>query len=345
MLIAKTRPMNAVLLTVAELCLCAAVAVAQYAGPTLTVPDRAAAAPTEAMQLSRLDATILPGDVIAITTLGAPELSSTTSIASGAITGGAGLAGGMRVSEQGNVFLPYLGAVQLAGLTTDQAAVLLRRNLKEGGFLADPQVTVQLVDSPTRVISVVGEVTRPAPVPAFGQLRLLDAISACGGFTPMASHTVQVIRTGIAAPITVELGSDPMHASQADIPLTAGDRLIVPKVGSIFVVGEVKTTLSFPASSNEPITVMRAITMAGGLKFSAALSQARIVRTNADNQRMEIPLDLKKLMHGQQQDQVLASNDILYVPSSALKATISAGGVGVMESVFYGAIYASSVLK
>jgi len=343
MLIARMRPMNAVLLTV--LGLCATAAVAQYAGPALTVPARAAGAQTEAMQPSHADATILPGDVIAIVTLGAAELSSTTQVASGAIAGSTGMAGGLRVSEQGAVLLPYLGAVQLAGLTTAQAAGLLRGKLKEGGYLADPQVTVQLVYSPTRVIPVVGEVVRPAPVPAYGQLRLLDAISSCGGFTVQASHTVQVSRAGLAAPITVELGADPMQASLADIPLMPGDRVIVPRVGSIFVVGEVKTPMAYPAYSNTPITVMRAIAMAGGLKYSAALSQSRIIRTTADHQRVEIRFDLKKLMHGQQPDPVLAADDILYIPANAFKATVAAGGVGVTESFFYGAIYASSVLK
>jgi polysaccharide export outer membrane protein len=317
---------------------------AQYAGPAVT-PATGADAPLAAMHISYVDAVIVPGDVISITTYGAPELTIAATTSTGSLTTTAGAVGGMKVGGLGEVTLPFLGTVKLAGMTPAQASAYLRKALLDGGFLADPQVIVGLVESPTRVITVLGEVARPSPVPAFGQLRLMDAISACGGFTPLASHTVTVHRRGVADPITVDLGVDPKAANLANIPLLPGDTVVVSKVGNIFVVGEVKTVSSFPAATNAPITVMRAIAMAGGLRYSAALSKARIIRTSADNQRIEIDLDLKKLMQGKQQDVALAANDILFVPANTFKAVVAAGGVGVAESLFYGATYAEATLK
>jgi polysaccharide export outer membrane protein len=316
---------------------------AQFAGPSVA-PTSTAGAPLSAMQIPYMDAVILPGDLISISAYGAPEMSvSPSSFVETA--GGGGAASGIKVGARGEVTLPFLGTVKLAGMTLPQASVFLRNALLEGGYLADPQVVVGVVESPTRVVTVLGEVAKPSTVPAFEQLRLMDAVSACGGLTPLASHIVTLHRRDQADPITVDLGVDPKTANLANIPLLPGDTLVVSKVGNIYVVGEVKSSTVFPASSNAPVTVMRAIAMAGGLRYSAALSKARIIRSTADNRRVDIQLDLKKLMHGKQQDVVLASDDILYIPANTFKAIVAAGGVGVAESLFYGATYAESTLK
>jgi len=322
-------------LAAAALSFGASATLAQYAGPAITSTSPAASAPDFAMNAEYGDFKILPGDIISIATVGIPEFSGTSSAT----------VPGLKVGPKGQVELPYLGSVMFAGLTPSEAAVYLSRALKERGILVDPQVSVALMDSPTRVITMIGEVAKPAPVPAFGQLRLLDAISACGGFTQLASHTVTVRRRGSSAPITVELGVDPKMASESNIPLMAGDTVIVPRVGNVFVVGEVKTEEAFPLSSNAPITVMRAISMAGGLKYSAALSKARIIRTTVDNQRVEIKFDLKKLMNGKEQDIALVSDDVLFIPANAFKNTLSSGGAAVASSLLYGSVYAAATIK
>jgi polysaccharide export outer membrane protein len=244
---------------------------------------------------------------------------------------------GIKVGATGDIVLPYLGTVKIAGLTISEAAAYLKQALKDGGFLTDPQISVGFVDSPTRAITVLGEVMRPAPVPAHGQIRLLDVISACGGFTPLASHTITVKRNGSAEAITVELGADPGAIGSINIPLLPGDTVLVPKVGSIFVLGQVKTPSVIPLGYNSPITVLRAIAMAGGVNYGAGLSKARIIRTNADSQHVEILFDLKKIMFGKQQDVALRSDDVLFIPSNAFKASIAAGGASVAMQAFYSA--------
>jgi polysaccharide export outer membrane protein len=289
---------------------------------------------------------IMPGDVISIATYGAPELTTISQTSTGTLVGmGSPIIAGLKVGAQGEVMLPYLGAVKLAGMTLSEASNYLRDALKEGGFLVDPQVTVGLVDSPTRMIAVIGEVQRPSAVPAFERLRLLDAISACGGVTPLASHTITVHRPSAPDPIIVQLGTNPSAAIESNIPLMAGDTVIVPKVGNVFVVGQVRTQSAIPLSGNAPITVMRALAMAGGVNYGAALSKARIIRTTADNQHVEIVLDLKKLMNGKQQDVALASDDILFIPSNTFKAAVAAGGASVAVALLAQGTYTATILK
>ena len=235
--------------------------------------------------------------------------------------------------------LPYLGAVEVAGMTPPEAALFLEKSLKGKGILVDPQVSVSLIGSPTRVVTVIGEVQKPSPVPAFGQLRLLDVISACGGFTPLASHTITIRRSGESNPITVILGTDPKGTDTTNIPLMAGDTVIVSKVGSVFVIGQVKTPSAIPLSSNSPVTVMRAIAMAGGVNFGAALSRVVIIRKTPDDQHVEIEMDLKKVMLGKEKDVALASDDVLLVPTNGFKAGMSLGGASVATGAVDALIY------
>jgi polysaccharide export outer membrane protein len=316
-----------------------ATAMGQFAGPAVSAPSPGMATPASALNAQYTDVKIRPGDVIAIATYGAPELSTTTSTTIDNPGSGSGSASGIKVGAQGEIVLPYLGAVEVAGMTPPEAALFLEKSLKDQGILVDPQVSVSLIGSPTRVITVIGEVQKPSPVPAFGQLRLLDVISACGGFTALASHTITIRRPGEANPITVILGTDPKGTDATNIPLMAGDTVIVSKVGSVFVIGQVKTPSAIPLSSNTPVTVMRAIAMAGGVNFGAALSKVVVIRKTPDDQHVEIQMDLKKVMQGKEKDIALASDDVLLVPTSGFKAGMSMGGASVATGAVDSLIY------
>lgn len=293
----------------------ATAALAQFAGPPITTTSTAASASVSALSVQYRDVKIMPGDVVSIETYGAPELTSS---------------GGIKVGALGEVVLPYVGAVKIGGLTPPEASLYLAKQLKEAGILVDPQVSVQLVSSPTRVITVVGEVMKPEPVPAFGQLRLLDVISACGGLTPLASHTITVRRLGETGSIIVLLPTDPRETDAANIPLMAGDTVVVPKVGDVYVVGEVKEPKAIPLSGNAPVTVLRAISMSGGLLPGAALSKVTIVRTLPDRQHVQITLDIAKVMKGRERDVALLSDDVLLVPRNGFKSGMASTGSNVV---------------
>jgi polysaccharide export outer membrane protein len=315
------------------------VARAQFAGPAMSATSTTGGAPVSAMHLEYQDVKIMPGDVISILTYGAPELSTTANTSTGALGSSTTPVPGMKVGSKGEMVLPYLGTVKIAGLTPPEASQYLAKLLKDGGFLVDPQVTVSLVESPTRVITVVGEVTKPEPVPAYGQLRLLDVISSCGGFTPLASHTITVRRPGETQPITVMLGSDPKNTDAANIPLMAGDTVLVPKVGSVFVVGQVKTPEAIALSSNTPITVLRAISISGGVLPGAALSKVTIIRRTSENQHLEITLDVSKVMKGKMKDVALMSDDVLIVPRNGFKAGMASSGTAIAGGAASGLVY------
>ena len=85
--------------------------------------------------------------------------------------------------------------------------------------------------------------------------------------------------------------------------------------------------------------MLRAIALAGGLNFDAALSKVVVIRKTPDDQHVEIQMDLKKVMHGKEKDIALASDDVLLVPINGFKAGVSSGGGIVAGGVTNGLVY------
>src|SRR6202140_4263490 len=119
------------------------------------------------------------GDLVEMSVFDTPELS-----------------GKLRVSNTGDISLPLVGSLHVAGLKADDVQTLIRRKFIEGGFLKDPQVTVFVVEYATQGVSVLGEVKTPGIYPAFGSHHLLDYISVAGGLTPSAGTTITITRVG-----------------------------------------------------------------------------------------------------------------------------------------------------
>ncbi len=235
----------------------------------------------------------------------------------------------VRVSVDGSVQLPLIGAVNLQGLTVQEAEKLIARKLIADGMIKDPQVSVQVVEAPNRVATVTGEVRTPSVVPILGQRHLIDVLSAVGGLNPTASHLITIDRPSLTTPITVDLGTDPARSRLADIPIFAGDTIIVPRTGVVYCLGAFRAQGAFPLNGSTPLTLMQAVALAGGANYEGKLDDARIVRT-VGNDRKEVPINIKKITHGRAPDPILQADDIIFLPTSGFKAAIKAGGVGTV---------------
>lgn len=86
---------------------------------------------------------------------------------------------GYLVDKNGNVELPIIGMVKLAGLTTDQARELIREKI--GGFYKAPTVQVRFANFK---VTVIGEVNRPSTYTMPNEkVTILDAIGLAGDLT------------------------------------------------------------------------------------------------------------------------------------------------------------------
>lgn len=245
------------------------------------------------------------GDLVEMSVFDTPELS-----------------GKLRVSNTGDITLPLVGSLHVAGLKADDMQNLIRQKFIDGGFLKNPQVTVFVAEYATQGVSVLGEIKTPGVYPAFGAHNLVDYISLAGGLTPLAGTNITITRVGHP--------DDPEHvkisARAAAKPLNnpeilPGDAIFVEKTGLVYVIGEVARPGGFPMNHDDHLTILQAIALAEGTTYTAAKSSTKIIRSTPQGHQ-EIPVDLKKILASKATDELLQDNDILFVPSSAAKAAL-----------------------
>jgi polysaccharide biosynthesis/export protein len=229
------------------------------------------------------------------------------------------LSGKLRVSNSGDVSLPLVGSLHVAGLKTEEAQILIRQKLIDGGFLKDPQVTVFIAEYATQNVSVLGEVKSPGIYPAFGSHHLLDYISLAQGLTPLAGTRITI--THAAHPnepqhVKMTAGATPKPEDNPEI--LPGDTIFVERTGIVYVIGDVARPGGFPMDHDEQLTILQAIALAQGTNPTAAKGAAKLIRTTAQG-REEVPVNLKKILTAKAIDLPMQDNDILFVPSSAAK--------------------------
>lgn len=105
-----------------------------------------------------------------------------------------------RVSASGELPLPMIGIVNVAGLTLREAEVKLRTMYVDGGFFVNPQVILVLEQYDERSVSVLGQVNNPEQIrfPLEAEtMSIVHAITLAGGLSRLArADAVQVTRAG-----------------------------------------------------------------------------------------------------------------------------------------------------
>jgi protein involved in polysaccharide export with SLBB domain len=95
-----------------------------------------------------------------------------------------------RLNPEGNLSVPLLGSIHLAGLTLTQAASKLTE-LYGRDYLVNPRVNVMLLNFARRRFSILGQVSRPGsyemPDSSPGGIDLLEAVAMAGGYTRIAA--------------------------------------------------------------------------------------------------------------------------------------------------------------
>ena len=261
-----------------------------------------------------------PEDVINIEVFNLPELSKT-----------------VRVANDGTVTLPLIGRVQAAGLTTEQ----LRKELADKwgeNYLQDPQVTVFVSEFKAKPVSVIGAVEKPGLYPLTGRRTLIEMLSMAGGFgkraTSAAGRTVLITRKSgfgdlqpvdgmhVRGPDQIEIDLNRLLYTKDEalnIEMKPLDIISVSKAEVVYVTGAVRRPGGFVLEDRPTMTVLQAIAMAEGFTPTSAKKSARILRTNQDGSKTEVPINLSKILSGKGQDTTLAANDILFVPDSTKK--------------------------
>lgn len=109
-----------------------------------------------------------------------------------------------RVSADGTISMPLIGAVKLAGKSGAAAAAEIRRKLLDG-YLVNPQVTVRILDYAKSRFTVLGQVDSPGALTTTGDesLTLLQAVGLAGGFTRLANQRKVTVKRRVGNEIHV----------------------------------------------------------------------------------------------------------------------------------------------
>jgi len=231
-------------------------------------------------------------------------------------------------------------AVEAADLTPAQLSRLLVKKYAEEEIFSNARVTVSVKQSRIHSITVVF----PQIYPLFGKTTVLDVLSQAGGLSDDASNMAFVARGEVAIQALNQSGAcTPTNSHNGDVACTGtvtidlkrlmetgepasnvelypGDRITVQRAGVVYVVGAVNRPGGFPLrSSEEEMTVLKALALAEDTKSTAQKSKAVIIRKNPEgkNGRQEIAVNLKNVLTGRAPDPTMQASDILFVPDSS----------------------------
>lgn len=91
----------------------------------------------------------------------------------------------VQIDASGRLSFPLIGVVEASGLTPGELANLLENKL-EGRYIRDPQVTVNLEETISQVITVDGQVEKPGLYPVIGRMTLMRAVATAEGASEFA---------------------------------------------------------------------------------------------------------------------------------------------------------------
>lgn len=224
----------------------------------------------------------------------------------------------VQVAEMGSHGVSVVGAVRSPGVFQLRAPVTLLEVLAMAeGLSEDAGETVLVVprgtpgassQAPGRTQAPGTSVTSQTPLDsARGPASGIEAVSDDSG-APAGAVEVSLSRL-----------LDDADATE-NVMVQPGDIVRVQHTGIVYVVGEVNNPGGFPIGSRQRLTIPQALALAGGMTRTAADGSARIIRTDSEGRRSEIPVDLDEAMDGEDSDIVLHSKDVIFIPNSTAKS-------------------------
>lgn len=292
---------------------------AARAQPPSSKPDAdQTPSPTQSAVQTDENYRIGPGDVLEIRIFNRPQLSRDA----------------VRVEGAGVIRMPLIDGEIMAACKTEGelAKEIATRYLK---FYKNPQVDVFIKEYHAREVALIGAVTEQGRYQLSRRMRLLELLTYAKGPSDKAGETVNIVRGSkpdicednshsaddASGFISLRLNDTLRGEEKANPYVQAGDIVTIPEAAQVYVVGNVYTPKPLPMK--DPITVSRAIAMAGGPLRDSKLDRVRIVRQQpGSTARSEIYVNLKAIARKQSEDVMLQANDIVEVQESTGKSII-----------------------
>jgi polysaccharide export outer membrane protein len=269
-----------------------------------------------------------PGDVIDIRIYNRPQLSREA----------------VRVEGNGMIRMPLIeNEIQATCLTEGELAKEI--STRYARYYKNLQVDVFIKEYHSKQVAIIGAVNEQSRFELQRRVRLLELLTYAKGPSTKAGQTINIVHSTAASPCKQTDDTDTSAAfssyklsdvlqgdPKSNPYLEAGDIVTLPEADQVYVVGNVFMPLTI--ALKEPITLTRAIAMAGGLKQDTRKDKIRILRQEPGTTiRKEITVDLAAIEKKRSEDLALAPNDIIDVPTSAGKSFLRSLVQGVVPGV------------
>jgi len=261
------------------------------------------------------------------------------------------------IGTNGNITLPLIGRVKAGGLTVEQLEAELNTRFKE--FIQEPQISVTITEFRSQPVSVFGAVTKPGIVQLRGRQTLYEVLSMAGGPSDNAGSILTVTRPrrsgeiplpGVKVDPTGQFSSVELNVQEilegknpaANIEVKPYDIISVSEGSSnmIYVVGDVMHAGGFTLGGQRNVSVLKAVSLAGGLGHTAKSEKARVIReVPGEPKPVEIAVNIQQILSGKAKDIELGPNDVLVVPTSGRKAFTTTFIPATVSAAVSAAIY------
>lgn len=242
--------------------------------------------------VSAQEYTIGQGDVLDINVYENEDLSTT-----------------VRVSSDSTIRVPLLGEISVKNLTVSQVSAKIETLLADG-YLVNPQVDVFISEHRSKKAIILGQIRNPGQYELRGKITFLEFISKAGGLTAEAGSTATIKRISSAGKNKDRIVLDlekliKQGDTSLNIAIQDNDSIYIAKAKTYYVSGEVKKPDSYKFESD--LTVIKAITMAGGFSKIAAKNKVQIIR-KVNNE--------KRIFENVNMDEPVFPDDVIVVPES-----------------------------
>jgi protein involved in polysaccharide export with SLBB domain len=195
------------------------------------------------------------------------------------------------VDRSGDIYLPQVGRIHVAGIAYSALEAHLRAAI--GRIYKNFDVTAEVGQIRGIQVYVAGQARRPGLYTVSSLSTLVDALFASGGPSPAGSLRRIALRRGAATVTVFDLYALLIHGDKSrDVPLQQGDVIFIPPAGpQVAVVGSVATPAIYELEEAE--TLAGAIADAGDASTLAAQTRISIERIDShrDRQTMDVSWD------------------------------------------------------
>ncbi len=198
----------------------------------------------------------------------------------------------LKVDNEGNVYLPVAGKINVTGLTRGKLEVLILSRLQSHFPQLQGYVTLERLR--TIRIFITGEAKRPGGYIVSGLSTAFNALYVAGGPNQRGSmRNIQLLRNNKLI-ATIDLYSYLLKGDRtSDIPLEPEDTLFIPVAKNrITVKGEVNRQAIYELKENE-MSLDAALEMAGGLKPAGYSYRIQIERVQSNKDKIVLDVNLK----------------------------------------------------